>query len=110
MQEKQYGHSAVTSAGTPPFICWEVYIAFIILLYKGGIKALTGCMIECARFHTNMRKQLTGGRTSVYKQRLLQWCREHLGLHPCDRRSSLTYLKQQYPAVDFSLVSLFVRT
>ena len=36
----------------------------------------------------------------------LQWCREHLGLHPCDRRSSLTYLKQNYPAVDFSLVTL----
>ena len=24
MQEKQFGHSAVTSAGTPPFVCWEV--------------------------------------------------------------------------------------
>ena len=53
---------------------------------------------------------LTAGKTPVCKQRPLQWCREHLGLHPCDRRSSLTYLKQQYPAVDFSLVSLSVRT
>ncbi len=26
MQEKQFGHSAVTSAGTPPFICWEVCV------------------------------------------------------------------------------------
>lgn len=35
-----------------------------------------------------------------------QYCREHLGLHPCDRRRSLAYLRFQYPAVDFSLVSL----
>ena len=35
----------------------------------------------------------------------VQYCREHLGLHPCDRRRPLAYLKAQYPAVDFSLVS-----
>ena len=33
-----------------------------------------------------------------------QYCREHLGRHPCDRRRSLAHLREQYPAVDFSLV------
>lgn len=36
---------------------------------------------------------------------LLQNCREHLGLHPCDRRGKVSQLKEIYPAVDFSLVS-----
>lgn len=31
-------------------------------------------------------------------------CREHLGRHPCDKRRSLSHYKQQFPAVDFSLI------
>ncbi|XP_056845734.1 phosphoglycerate mutase-like protein 2 [Raphanus sativus] len=30
-------------------------------------------------------------------------CREHLGVHPCDRRSSITKYRELFPAVDFSL-------
>ncbi|CAN6924367.1 unnamed protein product [Brassica oleracea] len=30
-------------------------------------------------------------------------CREHLGVHPCDRRSSITKYSELFPAVDFSL-------
>ena len=29
-------------------------------------------------------------------------CREHLGVHPCDRRRSLSHLKERFPAVDWS--------
>ena len=54
MQEKQYGHSAVTSAGTPPLICWEVHTASTIPLYEGKMQALTGCMNDYTRFHTDM--------------------------------------------------------
>eukprot|EP00882_Tetradesmus_deserticola_P011793 GHRQ01012481.1.p1 GENE.GHRQ01012481.1~~GHRQ01012481.1.p1 ORF type:complete len:275 (+),score=88.04 GHRQ01012481.1:108-932(+) len=32
-------------------------------------------------------------------------CREHLGVHPCDRRSWTSELAAEYPAVDFSLLS-----
>ncbi|WIA10112.1 hypothetical protein OEZ85_010319 [Tetradesmus obliquus] len=32
-------------------------------------------------------------------------CREHLGVHPCDKRSSFSELAAEYPAVDFSLLS-----
>ena len=46
MQEKQYGHSAVTSAGTPPFICWEVYTASTLLHYYGKIQGLMECMVD----------------------------------------------------------------
>ena len=33
-----------------------------------------------------------------------QHCREHLGLHPCDRRRNLSVLAAEFPGVDFSLV------
>ena len=55
MQEKQYGHSAVTSAGTPPFICWEVCNAAVILLHEGKMQALTRPMIEYSGSHNGMR-------------------------------------------------------
>jgi len=31
-------------------------------------------------------------------------CREHLGVHPCDRRRALSYYRAAYPAVDWSLI------
>jgi broad specificity phosphatase PhoE len=31
-------------------------------------------------------------------------CREHIGVHPCDRRRSVTEYKSMFPAVDFSLI------
>ena len=36
---------------------------------------------------------------------VLQLCREHIGRHPCDKRSRTSHYQQQFPAVDFSLVS-----
>ncbi|KAK9915171.1 hypothetical protein WJX75_005575 [Coccomyxa subellipsoidea] len=33
-----------------------------------------------------------------------EYCREHLGLHPCDRRGKISMLQKTYPAVDFSLI------
>uniref|UniRef100_A0A453ACB8 Phosphoglycerate mutase-like protein n=1 Tax=Aegilops tauschii subsp. strangulata TaxID=200361 RepID=A0A453ACB8_AEGTS len=32
-------------------------------------------------------------------------CREHLGVHPCDKRSSITKYRTLFPAIDFSLAS-----
>jgi hypothetical protein len=29
-------------------------------------------------------------------------CREHLGVHPCDRRRTLSHLKERFPAVDWT--------
>ena len=31
-------------------------------------------------------------------------CREHLGLHPCDRRRTISEYKEMFPGVDFSLI------
>lgn len=31
-------------------------------------------------------------------------CREHLGVHPCDRRRPLSYYRKAYPALDWSQV------
>eukprot|EP00257_Ricinus_communis_P027169 XP_025014583.1 phosphoglycerate mutase-like protein 1 isoform X2 [Ricinus communis] len=31
-------------------------------------------------------------------------CREHLGVHPCDRRRSISEYKPLFPAIDFSLI------
>lgn len=31
-------------------------------------------------------------------------CREHLGVHPCDRRRSITEYRPLFPAIDFSLI------
>ncbi|KFK40904.1 hypothetical protein AALP_AA2G058400 [Arabis alpina] len=31
-------------------------------------------------------------------------CREHLGVHPCDRRSNITKYRELFPAIDFSLI------
>lgn len=31
-------------------------------------------------------------------------CREHLGVHPCDKRRSISDYQQLFPAIDFSLV------
>uniref|UniRef100_A0A7N2N6P9 Phosphoglycerate mutase-like protein 1 n=1 Tax=Quercus lobata TaxID=97700 RepID=A0A7N2N6P9_QUELO len=35
----------------------------------------------------------------------VELCREHLGLHPCDKRRSITEYRPLFPAVDFSLAS-----
>ncbi|KAG8368551.1 hypothetical protein BUALT_Bualt15G0057300 [Buddleja alternifolia] len=34
----------------------------------------------------------------------VELCREHLGVHPCDKRSSISEYEQLFPAVDFSMI------
>lgn len=34
----------------------------------------------------------------------VELCREHLGVHPCDRRRSISEYKPMFPAIDFSLI------
>ncbi|GIL47218.1 hypothetical protein Vafri_4091 [Volvox africanus] len=34
-----------------------------------------------------------------------EMCREHIGVHPCDRRSPVSVYRERFPAVDFSLVA-----
>ncbi|KAL9860421.1 Phosphoglycerate mutase-like protein 2 [Arabidopsis thaliana] len=34
---------------------------------------------------------------------VVESCREHLGVHPCDRRSNITKYRELFPAIDFSL-------
>ncbi|KAJ0653405.1 putative histidine phosphatase superfamily, clade-1 [Helianthus annuus] len=34
----------------------------------------------------------------------MELCREHLGVHPCDRRRSISEYKPMFPAIDFSLI------
>ncbi|XP_010548825.1 PREDICTED: phosphoglycerate mutase-like protein 2 isoform X2 [Tarenaya hassleriana] len=34
----------------------------------------------------------------------VELCREHLGVHPCDRRSNIIKYRELFPAVDFSLI------
>ncbi|EOA35468.1 hypothetical protein CARUB_v10020678mg [Capsella rubella] len=34
----------------------------------------------------------------------VELCREHLGVHPCDRRSNITKYRELFPAIDFSLI------
>lgn len=34
----------------------------------------------------------------------VELCREHLGVHPCDRRRTVTEYKPMFPAIDFSLI------
>lgn len=34
----------------------------------------------------------------------VELCREHLGVHPCDRRREISAYRELFPAVDFSLV------
>lgn len=34
-----------------------------------------------------------------------EWCREQNGVHPCDRRNSVSFYKARFPMVDFSEVS-----
>ncbi|KAJ4843063.1 hypothetical protein Tsubulata_042240 [Turnera subulata] len=36
----------------------------------------------------------------------VELCREHLGVHPCDRRRSVTECQPLFPAIDFSLATL----
>ncbi|ONM19129.1 Phosphoglycerate mutase-like protein [Zea mays] len=36
----------------------------------------------------------------------VETCREHLGVHPCDKRRSITEYRPLFPAIDFSLASL----
>jgi hypothetical protein len=31
-------------------------------------------------------------------------CREHIGVHPCDRRSGVSAYRKRFPTIDFSLV------
>ncbi|XP_045799347.1 phosphoglycerate mutase-like protein 1 isoform X2 [Trifolium pratense] len=33
----------------------------------------------------------------------VELCREHLGVHPCDKRRSITEYQNMFPAIDFSL-------
>ncbi|BBN16949.1 hypothetical protein MPTK1_7g10690 [Marchantia polymorpha subsp. ruderalis] len=32
----------------------------------------------------------------------VEWCREHMGLHPCDQRQTITTYRSLFPAIDFS--------
>ncbi|KAI3758420.1 hypothetical protein L6452_05981 [Arctium lappa] len=34
----------------------------------------------------------------------MELCREHLGVHPCDRRRSISEYRPMFPAIDFSLI------
>lgn len=34
----------------------------------------------------------------------IEWCREHLGVHPCDKRKSISEYQPIFPGIDFSLV------
>ncbi|KAG2564565.1 phosphoglycerate mutase-like protein 1 isoform X2 [Panicum virgatum] len=34
----------------------------------------------------------------------VETCREHLGVHPCDKRRSITEYRPLFPAIDFSLI------
>ncbi|KAL8131030.1 phosphoglycerate mutase-like protein [Apium graveolens] len=34
----------------------------------------------------------------------VELCREHLGVHPCDQRRSISEYKPMFPAIDFSLI------
>nr|KJB58789.1 hypothetical protein B456_009G226300 [Gossypium raimondii] len=34
----------------------------------------------------------------------VELCREHLGVHPCDRRRSINEYRSLFPAIDFSLI------
>ncbi|KAK8649075.1 hypothetical protein V6N13_129811 [Hibiscus sabdariffa] len=34
----------------------------------------------------------------------VELCREHLGVHPCDRRKSISEYRPLFPAIDFSLI------
>ncbi|KAL9685154.1 hypothetical protein QQ045_022601 [Rhodiola kirilowii] len=34
----------------------------------------------------------------------VELCREHMGIHPCDRRRSITQYESLFPAIDFSLI------
>ncbi|XP_076949419.1 phosphoglycerate mutase-like protein 1 [Bidens hawaiensis] len=34
----------------------------------------------------------------------MELCREHLGVHPCDRRRSISEYKPMFPAIDFCLI------
>ncbi|XP_028777687.1 phosphoglycerate mutase-like protein 1 isoform X1 [Neltuma alba] len=35
---------------------------------------------------------------------VIELCREHLGLHPCDKRRSIHEYRDMFPAIDFSLI------
>ncbi|TYH87852.1 hypothetical protein ES332_D01G148200v1 [Gossypium tomentosum] len=35
----------------------------------------------------------------------VELCREHLGVHPCDRRKSISEYRLVFPAIDFSLIA-----
>ncbi|XP_062225053.1 phosphoglycerate mutase-like protein isoform X2 [Phragmites australis] len=37
----------------------------------------------------------------------VETCRERLGVHPCDKRRSVTEYRTLFPAIDFSLASFF---
>ncbi|XP_020259724.1 phosphoglycerate mutase-like protein 1 isoform X2 [Asparagus officinalis] len=34
----------------------------------------------------------------------VEYCREHLGVHPCDKRRSISQYQPLFPAIDFSLI------
>nr|AFK36395.1 unknown [Lotus japonicus] len=36
----------------------------------------------------------------------VELCREHLGVHPCDKRRSITEYRNIFPAIDFSLIEI----
>ncbi|XP_061351382.1 phosphoglycerate mutase-like protein 1 isoform X3 [Gastrolobium bilobum] len=44
--------------------------------------------------------------SSLYSPPFLavELCREHLGVHPCDKRRSITEYKKMFPAINFSLI------
>lgn len=43
-------------------------------------------------------------RQNSFKFVANEWCREQNGVHPCDRRSDISFYKKSFPGVDFSEV------
>ena len=94
MQEHQAAHSAMSTADCPPFVAYEVSSQGAC----SDMRPVSGLCSRCL-----FPPPVAEGGTAVL---WMQLCREHLGRHPCDKRRNLSYYKQQFPAVDFSLVGM----
>ena len=86
----QKGRSDTLFEGAPLVIATEV----------GSREQQSGMRQTYTYSEDSMHCPITTTQSSLQAQH----CREHLGLHPCDRRRNLSVLQAEFPGVDFSLV------
>lgn len=110
-QQAQYvkEHNAITNCINPQVII----VSPLTRCLQTAIGVFAGTPLQQGEDPSNalMLDGVTESRNGISASGLppfvaVEWCREHMGVHPCDRRRPISILQSQYPAIDFTNLAM----